>query len=74
MEEAWASNSGQGWVVFRIHKKLKSMKASLKVWAKEEFGGLQSKLENVKGELHDLDIKADQRSLSDTEKSKRKEL
>ena len=41
MEEAWATNSGQGWVAFRIHKKLKSMKASLKVWAKEEFGGLQ---------------------------------
>ncbi|XP_057506509.1 uncharacterized protein LOC130789694 [Actinidia eriantha] len=50
------------------------MKASLKSWAKEEFGGLQSKLETVERDLHDLDIKAKQGLLADMDKPKRKEL
>ena len=38
MEESWSNNSDQGWAAFRIHKKLKNMKASLKTWAKKQFG------------------------------------
>ncbi|XP_057469671.1 uncharacterized protein LOC130758752 [Actinidia eriantha] len=74
MEEAWESNTDQGWAAFRIHKKLKSMKASLKVWAQTEFGGIQSKLEEVVRVLHELDIKAEQGAISVSEKSKRNEL
>ena len=68
MEESWFNNSNQGWSTFKIHKKLKNMKAFPKSWAKEEFGGLQSKLETVERDLHDLDIKAEQGLLVDIDK------
>ncbi|GFY88782.1 hypothetical protein Acr_06g0007220 [Actinidia rufa] len=74
MEEAWESNTDQGWAAFRIHKKLKSMKASLKVWAQKEFRGIHSKLEEVERDLHELDIKFEQGAIFVSEKSKRKEL
>ncbi|KAI8526184.1 hypothetical protein RHMOL_Rhmol13G0289100 [Rhododendron molle] len=44
----------QGWVAFKIHKKLKSIKFALKNWAIEDFGDLQNKLDRIELEMHDL--------------------
>lgn len=74
MEKAWVESNESGWAGFKIHKKLKSMKDTLKVWAKEEFGELQTKLEKVELELHELDIRAENGNLEGDGKEMRKKL
>lgn len=74
MEKAWTGCNVQGWAAYRIHKKLKGMKDALKIWAKEECGELQTKLDKVELELHGLDIQAESGSIDEEERIKRKKL
>lgn len=50
------------------------MKEALKKCHVEEFGNLQYKLQKVEEELHSLDLKAENNSITDEEKGSRREL
>lgn len=67
-------NRDNGWIAFKITRKLKGMKEALKKCHVEEFGNLQYKLQKVEEELHSLDLKAENNSITDEEKGSRREL
>ncbi|GFS42115.1 hypothetical protein Acr_00g0078180 [Actinidia rufa] len=58
MESAWMQSDVQGWAGYRIMRKLKGMKEALKEWNHVYFGNVQTQIEQVEKQLHDLDIKA----------------
>lgn len=73
-KEEWESVQAEGWARCRIRKKLQAMKKRLRVWNKEEFGDINTKLQNLEQELHNLDIAMEGRQLTDAEKGARNEL
>jgi hypothetical protein len=47
VEETWRSQMVTGWVGFVLREKLKSIKSRLKVWSKEEFGGMDDRISSL---------------------------
>lgn len=74
MEHAWMGNQEGDWAAFRITKKLQAMKEALKMWSKEEFGSLQTKLDQTEEQMHALDLKAETGSLQPEEMDSRRRL
>lgn len=74
MRAAWEGNQEEGWAAVRITKKLKCMKEALKMWSKQEFGCLQTKLTKVDENIHSLDIQAESGTLQEVDIIKSKEL
>jgi hypothetical protein len=72
VEETWRSQTVTGWVGFVLREKLKSIKSRLKVWSKEEFGGMDDRISSLIDEIHDLDVKSEDIGLSDVEVVTRK--
>ena len=57
-----------------LKEKIKGIKARLKVWNKDQFGDSQHKVASIEKELNKLEIKGDERQLSDHELLTRKKL
>lgn len=57
-----------------LKEKLKAVKARLKFWDKEQFGDTQKKIQRIERELNKLEIKGDERQLSDDELLTQKKL
>ncbi|GFS28866.1 hypothetical protein Acr_00g0004350 [Actinidia rufa] len=74
MESAWIQSDEQGWAGYRIMRKLKSMKEALKEWNRVSFGNVQTQVEQVEKQLHDLDIKAEEGSILENDRMRRREL
>ncbi|XP_028081019.1 uncharacterized protein LOC114282522 [Camellia sinensis] len=70
----WAESHINGWAGFKYVRKLRSLKAALKGWNLEVFGKVDFKLKQLEEEIHDLDLVAEQRLLTDTERSKLREV
>jgi hypothetical protein len=60
VEETWRSQTVNGWMGFILREKLKSIKNRLKVWSKEEFGGMDDRISSLIDEIHDLDVKSEE--------------
>ncbi|GKA62191.1 putative reverse transcriptase domain-containing protein [Tanacetum coccineum] len=68
MEGAWKKNvrSIRPDCIFR--DRLKNVKASLRVWSKDRFGGHKECIKNLKKEAVKWELEAEKRGLSDTER------
>ena len=53
-----------------LHDKLKSLKAPLKSWRKENFDHMDNKISELESAIHDLDRITDDRDLNDMERAK----
>ncbi|XP_028121375.1 uncharacterized protein LOC114318640 [Camellia sinensis] len=73
VENTWLEANVVGWAGFKCLQKLKILKLALKQWAKEVFGDVEHKLNQVEEEIHALDIRAEERPLSMVKQARRRE-
>lgn len=66
VEKVWKETIVEGWSGFKCLRKLKALKLALKQWNVEVFGNVESKLKLLEEELHVLDLKAEESSLSES--------
>ena len=60
----WATQMVNGWMSYVLKEKLKGFKSRLKVWNKDEYGGLENRMLGIVDEIKELDVKGDVRNLS----------
>lgn len=68
-KDTWNEVQVNGWAGFMIMQKLKAVKDRLKVWNKEVFGDVNLALQQIEAELHQFEILAEERQLSEVEKA-----
>jgi hypothetical protein len=73
VESFWVSNSVEGWMDFALKEKLKRLKPILKAWHKEEYGGMETKMDEIVADIQDLDVREELVGLSHQEVESRKE-
>lgn len=73
METSWKGFSHHGYGNFVIKEKLKSLKNILKDWNRNTFGHVDRDIEQAKAEIEKLDVKAEERTLSEADVLKRRE-
>lgn len=73
VEDWWRNANVNGWMGFVLKEKLKRLKYHLKEWHKEEYGGLEAKIEKLKEEISVLDLKGEEILLNEGEVMIRKE-
>ncbi|WJX33767.1 hypothetical protein P8452_21944 [Trifolium repens] len=73
VEACWGSTMVDGWMGFVLKEKLKSLKLVLRQWHKEEFGALDTKIEALKVNISDLDVRGELTGLSTLEVESRKQ-
>ncbi|XP_028070850.1 uncharacterized protein LOC114273287 [Camellia sinensis] len=73
VEKVWEEVQIQGWASFRIMIKLKRLRAYLRRWNMEVFGNIDDLLKQAEDELHEWDLKAESRSLLESEVNRRRE-
>lgn len=71
IKESWESDMTRGWAGFKILQKLRNVKHKLKALNSFDFGNLNEKIEELKSKLHQFDLIAEDRSLTEVEKAKR---
>jgi hypothetical protein len=69
----WRSYVYEGTPSFVFARKLKALKHDLKQWNEEVFGNVGANRKKLEKDLCELDLIAEERPLSDEEKSKREE-
>ncbi|CAL5415768.1 unnamed protein product [Camellia sinensis] len=74
MEKFWTENRITGSAGYILLHKLKLLKGELKKWNSEVFGNVATKLKEAEVELHGIDITAEDRTLSESEKNRRREV
>lgn len=65
------STDVRSWAGFIILQKMTAIKEKLKIWNKEEFGDVNSALQDTEAEHLQLDLIAEERPLSSEEKTTR---
>ncbi|KAK2385146.1 hypothetical protein QL285_072415 [Trifolium repens] len=73
VESFWETHKVEGWMGFVLKEKLKTLKTILKEWHKEEYGGLEARIEGVVVDIKDLDVRGELVGLSSQEVECRKE-
>jgi exonuclease III len=64
VEEFWSSNLCEGWMGFILKEKLKGLKETLKVWNKEVYGEIDTKISFLVEEIKEKDLRGEVGSLS----------
>lgn len=54
-----------GWMSFVLKSKLKSLKLRLKEWNREEYGGMEERVERLVGDIKELDDKGEEVGLEE---------
>ncbi|PNX99671.1 cysteine-rich receptor-like protein kinase, partial [Trifolium pratense] len=73
VESFWESYNVEGWMGFVLKEKLKVLKSILRNWHKEEYGGVEAKIEELVVEIKDLDVRGELVGLSNQEVDCRKQ-
>ncbi|MCH98366.1 transposon TX1 putative protein, partial [Trifolium medium] len=63
----------EGWMGFVLKEKLKALKTLIRDWHKQEYGGMEARIEELVVEIKDLDTKGELVGLSIQEVESRKE-
>ncbi|GAU43110.1 hypothetical protein TSUD_373050 [Trifolium subterraneum] len=72
VESFWENQRVEGWMGFVLKEKLKGLKILLREWHKQEYGGLEVKIEELKIEICSLDRKGEEVGLTTQEIESRK--
>lgn len=67
VDEAWRSNNVCGWMSFVLKEKLNGLKVKIKEWNKEEYGGMEDRVEALVEEIRGLDEKGEEGALEERE-------
>ncbi|KAL7183710.1 hypothetical protein ACSBR2_025985 [Camellia fascicularis] len=67
VEKVWNETIVEGWSGFKCLRKFKALKLALKQWNVEVFGNVESKLKLLEEELHVLELKVEESSLSESD-------
>ncbi|KAL7169037.1 hypothetical protein ACSBR2_034129 [Camellia fascicularis] len=70
----WEVTQVTGWAGYRLMRKLSFLRNHLRVWNREVFGNIDTKLKTAEQELHEWDLKAESRPLDELEITRRREI
>jgi hypothetical protein len=73
VDESWRGDRVKGWMGFILKEKLKGLKFCIRVWNKEVYGVVDSKIEKLVEDINELDVKGELVSLSEAEVENRKD-
>jgi hypothetical protein len=73
VEEAWRSFNHTGWMGFVLKEKLKGLKTLIKVWNREVYGSIDTKILLLVEEIKEADVRGELIGLSDDEVALRKQ-
>ncbi|GAU24549.1 hypothetical protein TSUD_148900 [Trifolium subterraneum] len=73
VESCWSNLRVEGWMGFVLKEKLKGLKSTLKEWHKKEYESLEARVEELMGEISELDKRGEEVGLSQHEVEIRKE-
>jgi hypothetical protein len=74
IEGAWRESEVVGWMGYILKEKLKGLKAKIKVWNKEVYGGVDLKISQLIEDIGELDVRGELEVLTEGEVSHRKHL
>jgi hypothetical protein len=74
VEDFWRGHHIDGWMSFVLKEKLKLLKPILRNWHKQDFGGMETRIEELVVEIKDLDVRGELVGLSAREVDRRKEM
>ncbi|XP_028075540.1 uncharacterized protein LOC114277793 [Camellia sinensis] len=74
IKDAWFGIVITGWVGYVILEKLRTLRWTLKKWNIEEFGNVSHSVKLAKAEMHNLDLLAESRELTEAEVGRSCEL
>ncbi|KAK2458146.1 DNA-(apurinic or apyrimidinic site) endonuclease [Trifolium repens] len=57
VESLWRNFNVNGWMGFVLQEKLKLLKSSLRLWHKQEYGGMEANIEELMVEIKDIDVR-----------------
>lgn len=72
--DTWSMECPSTWKAIRLKEKLKRLKLEVRKWNMVSFGNIDSKITDLETSISDLDLRAEDRGLSETEVRSRKEL
>ena len=72
VEEALRGHDVSGWMSYVLKENLKGLKATIKEWNKEEYGGTEDRVERLVEDIRGLDELGEERRLSEEEVVSRK--
>ncbi|CAJ2642584.1 unnamed protein product [Trifolium pratense] len=73
VETFWVNYRVEGWMGFVLKEKLKALKSLIRDWHKQEYGGMEARIEELVEEIRDLDTRGELVGLSIQEVESRKE-
>ncbi|KAF1881640.1 hypothetical protein Lal_00039857 [Lupinus albus] len=74
VKQNWAEINVSGWRMYALKEKLKKLKSILRTWNKEKFGIIETNIDYVPRDIHDLDLKGEAMNLTDDEVLRRSNL
>ncbi|KAF1862680.1 hypothetical protein Lal_00013441 [Lupinus albus] len=74
VKKSWAKIHFTGWSMFVLKSKLKKLKDLLRIWNKEKFGAIDTKITDIENRIHELDLQGEASSISSDESSRRVNL
>jgi hypothetical protein len=74
VEDYWKSSNITVWMAFILKEKLKGLKNHIRVWNRENYGQLDSKIAKFVADINDLDIRSEVAGLADGDVVLRKNL
>ncbi|MCH99194.1 LINE-1 reverse transcriptase like, partial [Trifolium medium] len=73
VESFWVNHRVDGWMGFVLKEKMKALKSLIRDWHKQEYGGMEARIEELVVEIRDLDTRGELVGLSIQEVESRKE-
>jgi hypothetical protein len=67
VEDYWRNCNFTGWMAVILKEKLKGLKSILRVWNKENYGQMDSKMNNLIEDIKRLDLKSESLGISEEE-------
>ncbi|XP_028065848.1 uncharacterized protein LOC114268811 [Camellia sinensis] len=74
VKNCWEGTKVSGWASYKLLKKLGNLRVHLRRWNCEVFGNLDEQLKQAEDEIHEWDLKAEERILHDSEIKRRAEV
>jgi hypothetical protein len=72
VKKVWADQQFTGWMGFILKERLKGLKEEIKKWNLEVYGEVDSKINKLRADIEDMDLRSERVGISDDEVLRRK--
>jgi hypothetical protein len=65
--KVWANQQFTGWMGYILKERLKGLKEAIKKWNSEVYGEVDSKIQKLRSDIEDMDLRSERMGISDDE-------